>query len=391
MESKQVTTKQFVAVQFLIALAVKMFMLPALMLRIVGKDSYMVMIIWIAVEFVNLTLILLTAKRNPDKTMYDILTDAFGKVFSRIIVALLSLFIAVKGVLVISELKMFFKVAMYDDINWYIMLVPLMVVLCAFAVRSLRTIGRTSELLLPAVFVCTIILAGLLIGDMQGDNLLPFMSQGFSPVLKGLITFPMWFGDITFLLIFLGNIKITKGFMWAAYISKIIASALVLLFSCMLFATYGNISTLIEYGHNISNMTQFSLGSQDYGRFDLLFYCIWLFTVFIKLAVVFYFLTRNIGFIVGSRNNYVIAILTAVMYYALSQFVFNNENTVFVACTGVLKYIVCPPAMIMPFVIYFTALFKYKPNYHNGSLMTNGKARRAENGIEKSEKQSRTA
>ncbi len=391
MEAKQINTKQFVAVQFLIALAVKMFMLPALMLRIVGKDSYMVMIIWIAVEFANLTFILITAKRNPDKTMYDILTDAFGKVFSRIIVALLTLFVAVKGILIISELKMFFKVTMYDDINWYVMLVPLLVVLCAFAIRSLRTIGRTSELLLPAVFVCTIILAGLLIGDLQGDNLLPFLSQGFSPVLKGLTTFPMWFGDITFLLLFLGNIKITKGFMLWAYISKVVASLLVLLFSCMLFATYGNISTLIEYGHNVSNMTQFSLGSQDYGRFDLLFYCVWLFTVLIKLAVVFYFLTRNIGFIVGSRNNYVIAIICAVAYYFLSQFFLKNENTVFEVCTGVLKYIVCPPAMIMPFVVYVTALIKYKPNYHNQSLLNGGNGRRGKHGITKSEKQSRTA
>ena len=43
MEGKQVSIKQFVAIQFLVALAVKMFMLPALMLRIVGKDSYIVM------------------------------------------------------------------------------------------------------------------------------------------------------------------------------------------------------------------------------------------------------------------------------------------------------------------------------------------------------------
>ena len=48
MEGKQVSIKQFVAIQFLVALAVKMFMLPALMLRIVGKDSY------IAVSYTHL-------------------------------------------------------------------------------------------------------------------------------------------------------------------------------------------------------------------------------------------------------------------------------------------------------------------------------------------------
>lgn len=79
MIAKQVSTRQFVVVQFLVALAVKMFMLPALMLRVVGKDSYIVMLAWIAFEFVDLTFVVLLARRNPDKTMYEILTDAFGK------------------------------------------------------------------------------------------------------------------------------------------------------------------------------------------------------------------------------------------------------------------------------------------------------------------------
>ena len=92
MIAKQVSTRQFVVVQFLVALAVKMFMLPALMLRVVGKDSYIVMLAWIAFEFVDLTFVVLLARRNPDKTMYEILTDAFGKVVSRVIVAMFTLF-----------------------------------------------------------------------------------------------------------------------------------------------------------------------------------------------------------------------------------------------------------------------------------------------------------
>ena len=97
MTAKQVSTRQFVVVQFLVALAVKMFMLPALMLRVVGKDSYIVMLAWIAFEFIDLTFVLLLARRNPDKTMYDILKDAFGKIASRVIVAVFTLFVAMKG------------------------------------------------------------------------------------------------------------------------------------------------------------------------------------------------------------------------------------------------------------------------------------------------------
>ncbi len=383
MIAKQVSTRQFVVVQFLVALAVKMFMLPALMLRVVGKDSYIVMLAWIAFEFVDLTFVVLLARRNPDKTMYEILTDAFGKVVSRVIVALFTLFVCAKGLLVLGELKTFFIITMYADINWVVMLIPLMALLCAFGIRSLRSIGRTAELITPVIVVSTLVLSGLLLGDIEFANLLPVMENGFAPIKKGMLTFPMWFGDVSFLLMFLGNIKINRGFIWKSYLSKLVATALVMLFSVTLFSTYANVSTLIDYGNNVSNMTQLSMGAQDNGRFDLMFYCIWLFTVFLKLALIFYFFTRNLGFIVGTRNNYLMSPICAAVWYAVSAFVLRNENVSYLFFTSAVKYALCPVAFVMPMLLYITALLKYRPNYPE-TLM---KKEKKPDGRKKSEEQ----
>lgn len=383
MIAKQVSTRQFVVVQFLVALAVKMFMLPALMLRVVGKDSYIVMLAWIAFEFVDLTFVVLLARRNPDKTMYEILTDAFGKVVSRVIVAMFTLFVCAKGLLVLGELKTFFIITMYADINWVVMLIPLMALLCAFGIRSLRSIGRTAELITPVIVVSTLVLSGLLLGDIEFANLLPVMENGFAPIKKGMLAFPMWFGDVSFLLMFLGNIKINRGFIWKSYLSKLVATALVMLFSVTLFSTYANVSTLIDYGNNVSNMTQLSMGAQDNGRFDLMFYCIWLFTVFLKLALIFYFFTRNLGFIVGTRNNYLTSPICAAVWYAVSAFVLRNENVSYLFFTSAVKYALCPVAFVMPMLLYITALLKYRPNYPE-TLM---KKEKKPDGRKKSEEQ----
>ena len=383
MIAKQVSTRQFVVVQFLVALAVKMFMLPALMLRVVGKDSYIVMLAWIAFEFVDLTFVVLLARRNPDKTMYEILTDAFGKIVSRVIVALFTLFVCAKGLLVLGELKTFFIITMYADINWVVMLIPLMALLCAFGIRSLRSIGRTAELITPVIVVSTLVLSGLLLGDIEFANLLPIMENGFAPIKEGMLTFPMWFGDVSFLLMFLGNIKINRGFIWKSYLSKLVATALVMLFSVTLFSTYANVSTLIDYGNNVSNMTQLSMGAQDNGRFDLMFYCIWLFTVFLKLALIFYFFTRNLGFIVGTRNNYLTSPICAAVWYAVSAFVLRNENVSYLFFTSAVKYALCPVAFVMPMLLYITALLKYRPNYPE-TLM---KKEKKPDGRKKSEEQ----
>ena len=315
--------------------------------------------------------------------MYEILTDAFGKVVSRVIVALFTLFVCAKGLLVLGELKTFFIITMYADINWVVMLIPLMALLCAFGIRSLRSIGRTAELITPVIVVSTLVLSGLLLGDIEFANLLPVMENGFAPIKKGMLTFPMWFGDVSFLLMFLGNIKINRGFIWKSYLSKLVATALVMLFSVTLFSTYANVSTLIDYGNNVSNMTQLSMGAQDNGRFDLMFYCIWLFTVFLKLALIFYFFTRNLGFIVGTRNNYLMSPICAAVWYAVSAFVLRNENVSYLFFTSAVKYALCPVAFVMPMLLYITALLKYRPNYPE-TLM---KKEKKPDGRKKSEEQ----
>ncbi len=364
MKSKQISTKQFVCIQFLVAMAVKMFMLPALILRTVGKEGYLVMAIYIALEFVDLTLLLFLARRNPDKTIYQIFEEGLGKIASRIIFLLVTGFFIIKALLVISEVKIFFNTIMYRDVNWAIMLVPLLAVMSAFAIRPLRTIGRVAEILTPVVLISTVVLSVLLFGGIEIEPLLPFLGEGFEPVAKGIEYFPMWFGDVTVLTLFLGKIKINKGFVLGAYISKLIATVLVMLFTIVLFSAYGNVSTLIDYGNNVSNMTQLTLGTQDYGRFDLLFYCVWLFSVFIKLGMIFAFAVKNMRFIVGKGSKEIYAIILSVLIYIVSVFVFSNEESAYLFAVSWVKYLFFPPAFLLPLVTFIVSIIKYKPNYH---------------------------
>lgn len=212
MQSKDgISSKQFIVVLFLVTLAIKMFMLPSLVLRIVGKDGYLVIVAYTLFEFLGLGLLLSTMLRNPDKTLFDILSDATGKVISRIIVVFLIAFALVKATIIINEIKMFFAVIMYRDINWAILALPLFAVMIAIAVRPLRTVGRTAELVLPVVAISTFILAALLFGDIRVENLLPVMPDGAGEVADGIKRFCMWFGDTTFLTVFLGRVKVSKS------------------------------------------------------------------------------------------------------------------------------------------------------------------------------------
>ncbi len=347
---REISLKQYACLLFMLAVSVKVFMLPALMLRITGKTALIVMFIFILLELFGVFVTALLIRKNPRKTIFMLINDFFGKVISKIIIAFFGLFLLAKCVLIISEIKMFFTVTMYEEIIWPIMILPLIAVLFSIARKRLRGLGRTAEILAPIVIICTLILFTLLVEESELTRLLPVLEDGFSPVIKGLLAFPMWFGNGFILLLFVGKTKNSEKVVKVSLISYSIASVLVLAFTAMLCSTYANIGSLIDYGNNVSNMTQFSLSSQDYGRFDLLFFCAWMFSVIITLAVSFAFFTRSAQVVTGGKRN-IVVLVCCVIIYIISSFILSNENVVYITMTGAVKYFLTPLPALIPIVL----------------------------------------
>lgn len=356
----EVSLKQYAALLFMTSVSVKMFMLPALMLRMVGKTAFVLTVVYILLDLVGVVMSAMLIRRHPRETIFAYLEARLGKIAGKFVCAMLALFLAAKCVLMISEIKMFFTVTMYEEIAWPVMVIPLFVLMISVSRKRLRALGRTAELLSPVVLACTLILFALLAGDSKLVKLLPLFENGVSPVLEGLAAFPMWFGDGAIMLLFMGKVKCNEKAVKASVISYCTASVLVIAFSTMLQATYADISTLIDYGNNVSNMTQFSLSAQDYGRFDLLFFCVWMFSVLITLCTSFTFLTRITASVTGRRRSYPIIMACVLVLYVLSSFVFSNDNVVYVTMTGVLKYIVCPVPMLLAPTLLITGGRKHR-------------------------------
>lgn len=357
-EKKQITTTQWCVLVFICSMAIKMFMVPALLVKVSKKESIFVMAFYILIEIINTLLVVFTAKRNPDKTYYEILTTALGKVGAKIVVAYFTIFLLVKYLLILSEIKVFFSVSVYDTIDWKVMIIPIIALCVAYANKTLLTLGRSAEILVPIIIISTLVLCVFLIGNIELSNLLPFFENGMQDFINGVDTFPIWFGDVSLLLICLGNIKINKKTALLTVVFRCISAILVLSFALIMFATYADISHLVDYGHNVSSMTQYSIGSNDFGRFDYIVYCFWLLSVFIKVALIFYVCVRNVIFITGKKNNLITSIALAIVTYLLTSFVLRNENSTYVLCTSALKYFLLPAEFLLPISVFIMARIK---------------------------------
>lgn len=355
---KQVSGKQFVILIFVIGIAMKMFMLPAIILRTSGRDSWIAMAGYLAVEMLTLTALMIIIKKCPDMTIYDLMESAFGKIISRIVIGILAVYLILKLTLVISEVKVFFTVSVFENLAWPAYVVPVLALLFAIGLKTLRGIGRMAEIFTPYILLSMVILAVLILPNVEFGRILPILENGPRGVLESLTRYPFWFGDFSIMLIFIGNVKKSKHLMTFSLISGGISAIAVLFFSVVLFSSYGEIPMLLDYGHNISNMTQYTVSSLSYGRFDIIIFTVWVIAVFIEMAVLFYSVTRHMVFVTTYKNNYVHSLILAAVCYAMIVFVFPNENLLYTFITQRMPIVVAVFQVLMPLTVLIVALVK---------------------------------
>ncbi len=357
---KLLSSTQFAILVFICGMAIKMFMLPALMLKVSGRDSIIVMVFYLVIELLNVLFLVITLCRNPDKTLYEILSCSLGKIIAKVVVVYFTLFLLLKLLLMLSEVKVFFSVSVYERISWNIMIIPLLVLCVGFASKPLTSLGRTGELFLPMIIISTIVLSLLLSANVPIANIFPLFLDGVNGTLKGVLTFPVWFGDVSLLLICLGNVKLSKYIILKTMLMRVLSVIFVLIFSIIMFATYADITDLIDYGHNVSSMTQYSLGSHDYGRFDYIIYCFWMLAVLIKIMLNFFTVSQNVRYVLGKNLKYVIPIVVAIVVYVLTTFVLKNENAMYGICTSVLRFVFMPAEFLLPVIVFILAIAKFR-------------------------------
>lgn len=359
-ERPMISARQFILLAFIGGMVIKGLMLPSILMRISGKDGLFVMAFYFLIEIINLTLFSLLIVKFPEKTFFNILSECFGKVISRVIALAIMVAALIKFTLNLSEVKAFFSIEMFASFNWTVMVIPLIALCFTIAVKSLRVLGRTAEIFFPFILAGIIFLSLILFREVPFENVLPLLDGGIKPVLDGIKEFPIWFGDVIVMAVALGNVKKGKHMTLKCVLMRMFAAVMILAFSVVLFATYGNIAPLVKYGHNITSLTQYNLGSQQYGRFDLIIYAVWMSGVFIKMAMNCYLGVRCTAFLFNVRNYKYVAAALAVVSFVLSVWLVPTVGKVYVLSTSLwAKIIFSFVEYCLPAVTFIAANVKY--------------------------------
>jgi len=325
------TTKQLIMITFIAGMALKIFLLPTLLLKSAGRDGLIVLGILLLVEMVLLGAAFFIIKKSPNLTLTEALEKYLTKVGARIVALILVAYIVLKLLLIFTETRSFFETSLFEEFSWHVMAIPLFALVAIVAAKSLSGVARLFEIFAPLVLVCLVVLALLIIPSVEIGNVLPIGTTGGGSIMRTALSFPVWTGDLILLILFVGKVR-PQGLVKYGLISAAVASLFVMFFAIVLTAAYGNIHHLIEYGHNARDLTVLGPGRLAYGRIDIILYAVWMIGVIIKLFLYGYFAVYLLSYVFGLKGGNSRLLVSAIMclaVYILTITVFASNTAAY--------------------------------------------------------------
>lgn len=337
----RVSLRQFILLTFLIGMAMKMFNLPVLMLRLCGRDAFSVLIVELVIDLALLALVVAVVASSGGLGFYELLAASFGKVFAKAVAAVSGAFWLIKLYFMLVDVRLFFSNTVFPSSVGALHLLPLIAVLAYFASRPLSSAGRLGEIFAPLAAAGMVLLGLLTFPHVDFGGLRPQLADGAADLGKGLVSLPMWFGDFTLLLTATGRADGGKKLAFSM-IAAVVSFAALTLFSAVLFASYGDMPDLLTYGHSISSIAQYDVGSFRFGRFDLVVFCMWLSAVFLSAGMIAAFFSRSMAYLFGGRAGAVVSAAGGVALLAAMALSVNLN----LATEAAMKYFALSAAIV---------------------------------------------
>ena len=327
-----------------------------------GRDGFISYIFAFIPQVLGLVFIVLLAKQNAGKSFGALCQECFGKVVTKIIMAVLFVFFAVRILGIDFEIQNFLLEVFYEELYSKVFIIPFFLVVIYVALKGPRIFARLSEIFLPfglLVLLYTLIIA---ISNAKIINALPILANGFAPALSGIKFALSQMGDFLAVLFFIENIEIKHDEKPALALG--IAGGVTALFMTgfyfLFVSVFGNVAISLKEG--IIRMTQFSTALNVNFRIDGLSAVMWLPLNVILLCLHFFCAGKALGYIFNIKTNK--AIFITFLLFILAKFLpFVTNELVFAFEVNYFIYVSIILQLFLPVALYLTSKFKRRVVY----------------------------
>lgn len=215
-----------------------------------------------------IALVLLLARRTQC-TLFELLSNTFGKTAAKAVYLLLAAFLFFSALLPVLEHKTFVTQVLYENVPSLLSFTPFFAVSCFACVKGLKTIGRIADVALPLFCLAFTVLLLLALPQADFGALLPVGTTGGRGIFTGSLFGLPWFTECLYPLLLLGHFRYEKGGTWKTLLSFAAGAGAVLLFLAVFYGIFEDLSVLTQYP--LAHVAKYTTVFTTLGRVDLFF------------------------------------------------------------------------------------------------------------------------
>lgn len=322
-DSMKISYRQLSIMVFMSFIALKFLALPSLLYMESKNMSMFVALALMIVDGLYVFILLDLMKKSGEKNIYEFMKSCVGTFFTKIILIILILKYALVVGNISKGLEFFVVENLYSEYNWFVFVLPLMILVGFMVYKGVRNIARVGEIVCWAIVIGLIYIALKALSGVDVLSFLPFFKDGFKPLVNSAWIHLSWFGSATFMFMLFGFVDFREE-KKSRMIKYIIFAILIV--QLLYFVFYGLFGvTCPTHNYCISDISQFSSTYSAIDELSWLVVSMWIVAQAIQLALFSYCIAQALKFLFDMKDNWIPTII--VMLYLLA-WSFIGENTI---------------------------------------------------------------
>lgn len=291
--TKKITGMQCALILCITTIGLNFLVFPALFAKYAFSDVYFSVAIGLAIDFLFCVLVLSIMKHNPNVTLQQLISRVFGSVVAKILIFLLAVHLFCKGILIIKEIHNYFNETLFDDINWFVYVVPLLILIGYMTLKDFRVFGRTIQFFVWLIALALVVSVVIPASQSDFSNLLPFFEKGVTGVFEGLFRCSFTFGDYLILFLLMGKVEFKPNTSKTVLTWLVVTDIFVVGFYVVFSAVFGD--TGLNHSLALSELLLYTSINTLNGSINWLNILFWLIILFLQVGIVMLSSAKLIG------------------------------------------------------------------------------------------------
>lgn len=357
--NKILTKRQALILFACLIISFKVQRLPALLCDDFGRDSYIALALFFAIDFLVLIAVLAVYKKMGDCTIYEYIDKNAGKFWLIVFCVLTIVFFMFKGVIAYKQIHEFFANTLFNRLPWKYFGFIFIALLIVMIGNGLKNIGRSAELYvyLMAFCIVSIVLLGIFSADYL--RLLPILDIDINESAPNLIKYSCWFFDPILLLYFGGRVEEDEKHIKKGYVlTHIICAVFVIIGTATFYAV--NEYMVGFQSNGLTALTEHSLIKLGIGRPD------WFLVLFVNIAniivasVLLFLVAEAFSKIIGKKVNYFVSAGIVISVYLWDEFLYRNLEITIMFTTKYVNFYMWVFGLLLPLLLLIVPKRKSK-------------------------------